>query len=174
MYIHYCSNDFCEEKDDGTYLHQGYVNSVCEGSLIASYFFEDILNSKKLFLQRKVKTIFKDERKLDMLNSIFTKIFWKTNENLKNRPKRIILVRHGESEANVNNNLYSNTPDWLIHLTEKGRNQAREVGKKIKELVGDEPVYFYYSPFTRTRETFECISESFGGKDNVPKSQNQD
>lgn len=47
------------------------------------------------------------------------------------KPKRILLVRHGESAANVDPLVYSNTPDHLIHLTEAGCAQAREAGAKI-------------------------------------------
>ncbi len=43
------------------------------------------------------------------------------------KPKRIILVRHGESAGNVDEKSYSATPDNQIPLTEKGREQARMV-----------------------------------------------
>ena len=48
----------------------------------------------------------------------------------KRRPKRIILVRHGNSEANNNYEILKNIPDNKVHLTEKGKNQAKEAGKK--------------------------------------------
>ena len=77
------------------------------------------------------------------------------------KPKRIILIRHGESEANVNLKFFANKPDYAIELTEKGREQAFVAGKKLKELIMDEKLYFYVSPFWRTRSTFECIAKSF-------------
>lgn len=54
------------------------------------------------------------------------------------KPKRIILIRHGESEANVNPHLFASVPDYAIELTEKGREQALNAGKRLKELVNDE------------------------------------
>ncbi len=81
------------------------------------------------------------------------------------KPKKIVLIRHGESQANVDKYLFGKTPDYTIELTQKGREQAAEAGKKIKELVGDESLYFYVSPFWRARSTFEGIAESF------PRSQ---
>ena len=69
------------------------------------------------------------------------------------KPKRIILIRHGESEANVNLHLFASVPDYAIELTEKGREQAFNAGKRLKELVNDEKLYFYVSPFWRTRST---------------------
>lgn len=36
------------------------------------------------------------------------------------KPKRIILIRHGESEANVDRYLFGSIPDYRIELTEKG------------------------------------------------------
>ena len=77
------------------------------------------------------------------------------------KPKRIILIRHGESEANVDHYEFAKRPDYTIELTEKGREQARTAGKKLKELVGDESLYFYVSPFWRTRSTFEEVAKSF-------------
>ena len=77
------------------------------------------------------------------------------------KPKRIILIRHGESEANVNPHLFASTPDYAIELTEKGREQALNAGKRLKDLVQDEKLYFYVSPFWRTRSTFECIAKAF-------------
>ena len=39
----------------------------------------------------------------------------------KNNPKRIILVRHGESEANILRNIYKTVPNNKIKLTENGK-----------------------------------------------------
>lgn len=77
------------------------------------------------------------------------------------KPKRIILIRHGESEANVDKYLFGRVPDYTIELTEKGRRQAQEAGQRLKELVGEESLYFYVSPFWRARSTFEEVAASF-------------
>jgi hypothetical protein len=42
------------------------------------------------------------------------------NVHRKFRPARIILVRHGESEGNVNSLVYTTTQDHEINITEKG------------------------------------------------------
>lgn len=80
------------------------------------------------------------------------------------KPKRIILIRHGESEANVDKYLFGRVPDYTIELTEKGRMQAQEAGQRLKELVGEESLYFYVSPFWRARSTFEEAAASFPGE----------
>lgn len=77
------------------------------------------------------------------------------------KPKRIILIRHGESQANVNLHIFASVPDYAIELTDKGKAQALDAGRQLKELVNDEKLYFYVSPFWRTRSTFECIARSF-------------
>ena len=77
------------------------------------------------------------------------------------KPKRIILIRHGESEANIDRYEFAKRPDYTIELTERGRQQARMAGVRLKELVGDESLYFYVSPFWRTRSTFEEVARSF-------------
>lgn len=81
------------------------------------------------------------------------------------KPKRIILIRHGESEANVDKYLFGRVPDYTIELTEKGRIQAQEAGRKLRNLVGEERMYFYVSPFWRARSTFEGVASAF------PRSQ---
>ena len=62
------------------------------------------------------------------------------------KAKRIILIRHGESEGNVNENAYVTTPDWRIGITARGQEQSREAGRQLAALVKDEPVMFYVSP----------------------------
>ncbi|CAG1017016.1 putative phosphoglycerate mutase [Anaerolineales bacterium] len=76
------------------------------------------------------------------------------------RPKRIILVRHGESEGNLDRSQYQTTQDFALKLTPAGIQQAKQAGMQIRELLGNESVYVYLSPFFRTRETFQHIRES--------------
>lgn len=76
-------------------------------------------------------------------------------------PKRIILIRHGESEANVDKYLFGRIPDYTIELTDKGRKQAKDAGKRLKEIVQNESMYFYVSPFWRARSTFEEVAKVF-------------
>lgn len=63
--------------------------------------------------------------------------------------------------GNVDENLYSTVPDNQMPLSDKGKQQARAVGKRLKEIVGVEPVKFYVSPYKRTRQTYEGITEFF-------------
>lgn len=63
------------------------------------------------------------------------------------KPKRIILIRHGESVANVDKYIFGRVPDYTIELTEIGRQQTLDAGLRLKGLVGDESLYFYISPF---------------------------
>lgn len=58
------------------------------------------------------------------------------------KPHRIILIRHGECHANTDESKFATEPDYTIELTEKGIRQAQEAGKKLKELVKEESMYF--------------------------------
>ena len=58
------------------------------------------------------------------------------------KPKRIILIRHGESEGNVDRAIYNVKPDYALELTEKGKQQARDVGKKLADLVKGQSTFF--------------------------------
>lgn len=79
--------------------------------------------------------------------------------------KRIFLVRHGESEANVDTTLYQRVPDFKIELTAKGRQQAEETGKFLSESLrqcfyGD--VLVWSSPHTRAVATAGLIRKELG------------
>jgi len=82
-------------------------------------------------------------------------------------PREIILLRHGQSEANVvqkddNHGVdlqiaaaIRARPDWQQRLTADGREQARNAGDWIRANIGNIASFdaVYYSPFMRTRET---------------------
>ncbi len=84
------------------------------------------------------------------------------------KPKRIILVRHGESEGNADREMYETTPDYKLNLTSLGRDQAVEAGNTIKSIIGNESVYAYVSPYYRTRQTYAEIKKAIGS--NIKRS----
>jgi broad specificity phosphatase PhoE len=73
------------------------------------------------------------------------------------KPNRIILVRHGESEGNIDKEKYQTVPDYALNLTPKGIEQAQTAGHEIKEIIGSESIYAYLSPYFRTRQTFHHL-----------------
>ncbi len=77
------------------------------------------------------------------------------------KPKRIFLVRHGESEGNIDLSSYARKQDFKLLLTEEGVQQATTAGQYLKQLIGNESVQFYVSPMWRTRMTFEYLASSF-------------
>eukprot|EP01103_Thecamoeba_quadrilineata_P020087 TRINITY_DN8445_c0_g1_i1.p1 TRINITY_DN8445_c0_g1~~TRINITY_DN8445_c0_g1_i1.p1 ORF type:complete len:248 (-),score=31.92 TRINITY_DN8445_c0_g1_i1:44-787(-) len=79
------------------------------------------------------------------------------------RPRCIILVRHGQSEGNIDPLITCSKPDHSLSLTETGKEQANQVGKTLRSITGDEPVQFYLSPYTRARQTLEEIVKSYDG-----------
>ncbi|CAJ1358255.1 unnamed protein product [Effrenium voratum] len=80
------------------------------------------------------------------------------------RPKRIVLVRHGESVGNKDRSAYQWTPDNKIELTRLGRLQGEAAGEQVRKLVGNSSVRFFYSPYIRTRQTLQCILRAFEGQ----------
>lgn len=79
------------------------------------------------------------------------------------RPERIILVRHGESEGNMDKERYSQTPDSKILLTQTGWAQAGAAGAQLQKLIGNETVRFFHSPYMRTQQTLLAMLKAFGG-----------
>ena len=76
------------------------------------------------------------------------------------KPRRIILVRHGQSEGNADQMEYSRTQDYKLNLTETGREEAKNAGRKISSLIGGDGLHVYVSPYFRTRQTYDEISKS--------------
>jgi broad specificity phosphatase PhoE len=77
------------------------------------------------------------------------------------RPKRIILVRHGQSMGNVDETAYATTPDWKIPLTEKGKQQADAAGETLSSLLlPGESLSTYVSPYERTMETWQVMKQT--------------
>ena len=77
------------------------------------------------------------------------------------KPNRIILIRHGESEGNLDKDKYRTVPDYALNLTPRGIEQAQAAGHEIKSILGEESLYVYHSPYFRTRQTFQYLQESF-------------
>ncbi|MBO8201244.1 histidine phosphatase family protein [Streptomyces smyrnaeus] len=73
------------------------------------------------------------------------------------RPRRIVLLRHGESEGNADDSIYERVPDHALPLTERGLRQAEEAGKRLRAVFGEERVSAYVSPYRRTRETLAAL-----------------
>ena len=59
--------------------------------------------------------------------------------------------------------MYTRKPDHRIELTDKGKAQAREAGKRLRDLLGpDETVYVYVSPYLRTMQTLYELGMAVG------------
>ena len=77
-------------------------------------------------------------------------------------PQRIILVRHGESEANIDLTLHESKPDAHMALTARGWEQARALGARLRAEErargeGGGGVQFLVSSYRRTRETLSGV-----------------
>ena len=68
----------------------------------------------------------------------------------------ILLVRHGESEGNSEEVDPQQEGDFCLNLTESGRTQAYNRGKKIGEEY-IQSALIYNSPYFRTRQTLDRI-----------------
>jgi broad specificity phosphatase PhoE len=80
-----------------------------------------------------------------------------------NKPKKIFIIRHGQSEANVDKSVYVTKPDFAVNLTPLGTQQAVSAGIELKSIVPEnEKFSVYYSPFFRGIQTLNHISVSLG------------
>lgn len=70
-----------------------------------------------------------------------------------------IFIRHGEAENNAQG-IDNSDLKKVYHLTEKGRKQAEKLATELKKQKID---LLFASPYARTKETAEIISEKMGG-----------
>ena len=75
---------------------------------------------------------------------------------------RIYLVRHGQSQGNVDRTIHETMADHAIPLSARGREQARETGDWLREHLARRPppehLRLWTSPYRRTRETADGIT----------------
>ena len=83
---------------------------------------------------------------------------------------RILLVRHGESEGNVDPSVHRTMADHAIGLSDRGKAQAQRAGAQIDECFRQtygEParsprLRIWVSPYARTRQTADAICDAAG------------
>ncbi|KAF2227361.1 histidine phosphatase superfamily [Elsinoe ampelina] len=74
------------------------------------------------------------------------------------KPRMIILIRHAQSEGNLNRDVHQIIPDHRVKLTAEGRKQAHEAGYRLREMLRpDDTIRIFTSPYRRTRETTEGL-----------------
>ncbi len=78
------------------------------------------------------------------------------------RPLRIFLLRHGESQGNVDRAIHATVPDWKIELTARGREQAQAAGVKLADTISIGSLGVYISPYRRTMQTWETVAKHLG------------
>jgi broad specificity phosphatase PhoE len=86
--------------------------------------------------------------------------------------KRITIIRHGESEGNIDQSKYETIPDSLINLTENGQNQAaglinelpmclllRNSSRDIQKIP-QVNLRIIYSPYIRAVDTMNIMTKN--------------
>ncbi|OHA18761.1 MAG: hypothetical protein A2664_04615 [Candidatus Taylorbacteria bacterium RIFCSPHIGHO2_01_FULL_46_22b] len=80
-------------------------------------------------------------------------------EDISKKPRNdFFVVRHGQSENNVENTLNSDISKQF-HLTKLGKEEAQATGEKLSKEQID---VVFASPFVRTKETAEIIADAIG------------
>lgn len=84
---------------------------------------------------------------------------------------RIILVRHGQSQGNVDEIKYKDPGDPLVELTDKGWQQAYDAGKFLRwyyaqnPAASDQAPAIWSSTYMRTRQTTQAVLKGLGWED---------
>ncbi|QQG36502.1 MAG: histidine phosphatase family protein [Micavibrio aeruginosavorus] len=83
---------------------------------------------------------------------------------------RIVLVRHGESEGNIDDSRYADVGDAHIGLTENGQLQLEDTGKFLRYYYrvhargeSDQPQRIWVSPYKRTEQSAALALQAFNG-----------
>lgn len=73
-------------------------------------------------------------------------------------PLVVYFVRHGESHANADR-IFANRRSLVADLTSKGRSQARELARKLRQ---ERITHVYTSPLPRAQQTANIIARELG------------
>jgi broad specificity phosphatase PhoE len=89
-------------------------------------------------------------------------------------PKKLVLIRHGESEVNIIQKLakkdkayvypkeYMETPDREVRLSKLGREQTKKTGEYLKQNFPDGFDIIFVSDHTRAKETAALVCLAAG------------
>jgi broad specificity phosphatase PhoE len=76
-------------------------------------------------------------------------------------PIRLYLVRHGQSEANLDQTVNARLPDHRVELSPEGHRQAAAAGEYLAgALPRDARIRILCSPYVRTRQTSAAIEQA--------------
>jgi broad specificity phosphatase PhoE len=102
---------------------------------------------------------------MGLINFINSKLAQQRRQkDFDRRPDRIILVRHGESEGNVDREVYTTKADSKLEITDTGWAQGGIAGAMIRKLIGTESVRFFHSPYLRAQQTLIGMLNAFTGE----------
>lgn len=76
-------------------------------------------------------------------------------------PRKIVVMRHAESQEDIDKTVYAHTADLDIALSKTGEMQAANVSQKLLGLLSGCAVHFYMSPGLRLRQTYEVMAAHF-------------
>jgi broad specificity phosphatase PhoE len=78
------------------------------------------------------------------------------------KPRKILLIRHGQSQGNIDRTAYIRMEDKDIPLTEVGVEQALACGELLNSKMDeDDVVDFRISTHLRTRQTYDQLKKNF-------------
>uniref|UniRef100_A0A1D2AFU0 Broad-range acid phosphatase DET1 n=1 Tax=Auxenochlorella protothecoides TaxID=3075 RepID=A0A1D2AFU0_AUXPR len=115
---------------------------------------------------RQIESGMPDRREEGMFDSRFhSTSSGATPRDFRTLPIRIVLIRHAESEGNVDNIAYTYLPDSRVPLTTYGWQQALTAGERVREVSSGDAhpprLFFYTSPYLRSKQTFEGVAAAF-------------
>jgi broad specificity phosphatase PhoE len=74
---------------------------------------------------------------------------------------KLFLIRHAESEGNVNKSVYYEKHDSEICITENGHAQAQECAATLLSLTNENTIDLHVSSYVRAIQTANYIGEKF-------------
>lgn len=76
-------------------------------------------------------------------------------------PRKIIVMRHAESQEDVGKTVYAHTADLNVALSPNGEKQSVNVSAKLAGLLTGKTVHFYISPGLRLRQSYDLMTAHF-------------
>jgi broad specificity phosphatase PhoE len=78
------------------------------------------------------------------------------------QPRKIVVMRHAESQEDIDKSVYAHTADLDVPLSADGISQAMNVRLTLAELLDSKRIHVYMSPGLRLKQTYDLLTASFG------------
>lgn len=74
------------------------------------------------------------------------------------KTRKILIMRHAQSEEDIDPTIYNHTHDLDVGLSDQGKTESEQIASPLAKEISTGNVHFFLSPGTRLLETYQLLS----------------